>query len=421
VSEVASVTKEILSDRNILVVTGTNSFFSFFRNLYTPWWSLFLKEEMGASLEIVALLAVFQQVSGLVFQLPGGILADRFGRKYLTIIGASVRTIAMIIYYFASSWEQIVPGLVIMSFASMGSPGFQSMIAESLPSERRATGYGVYRALTQSPLVFATLLGGVLMDSLGLLPGMRVCFLGFGLISSISVVMRLRFITETLSEEEKRAPESMRSCLSNLVTNRSLMAMLITACLASFAIRLSNPFIVIYVTEVIGLTKTEWAIIEGATMGIAAVLTIPGGILADRVGRRPFVIFARLAVFLSNLIYIFVRGFYPILLLRMVAAIGLGFGGGLGGAIGAATGGAPWQSLQADLTTASRRGRTIGIMGTLSSLCGLPASTIGAILWQVISPESALTSTVFVGVIPILVFYKFVIDPRFPKRKTISP
>ena len=193
--------------------------------------------------------------------------------------------------------------------------------------------------------------------------------------------------------------------------------MLITSCIGSFAIRLSSPFIVIYVTGIIGLTKTEWALIEGISFGIAAVLTVPGGILADRKGRRPIIIFARSTVFLTNLIYLFFSGFYPILFLRMIAAVGLGFGGGLGGAIGAATGGAAWQSLQADLTAPSRRGRIIGLMGTFSSLCGLPSSNTGAFLWQVVSPEATLFSTVIIGFIPIIIFYRFVADPKFSQEK----
>lgn len=370
---------------------------------------------MGASLDIVALLTVFQQASRLIFQLPGGILADRFGRKYLTLIGASVRTISMTIYFFASSWEHLIPGLVIMSFSSMGSPGFQSMIAESLPPEKRASGYGIYRSLTRFPTIFSASIGGVLMDSMGLLPGMKVCFLGFGIASGIAAVIRFVFIEETLTKEEKQSPESMSSCLSNLVTNRSLLAMLITASITSIALRISSPFVAIYVTEIIGLTKTEWGLIQSVSMAIATIMAIPGGVLADRMGRRPFIILARLMVVLTNMGYIMLRGFYPILFIRMVAAVGQGIGGGMGGAIGAATGGAAWQSLQADLMTSRRRGRTIGLIGTLSSLCGLPGSTIGAFLWQALNPEAPFISTVLVGLIPTLIFYRFVIDPRFRK------
>ena len=94
--------------------------------------------------------------------------------------------------------------------------------------------------------------------------------------------------------------------------------MLVTVCMSSFAIWLSSPFIVIYVTEIIGLTKTQWGFVEGVSMGIATIVTIPGGLLADRIGRCPFTIFTRLAVFLTNLLYLSLRSFYPILVLRIV-------------------------------------------------------------------------------------------------------
>ncbi|MCK5403243.1 MFS transporter, partial [Candidatus Bathyarchaeota archaeon] len=99
--------KTALSNRNILVLSVSVSFLMLSFSLYQSFWPLYLLEQ-GLNVELVALLSVIGMSSRLLAQLPGGILADRIGRKKALLIAAPLFVIQPIIYMFATSWEHFV-------------------------------------------------------------------------------------------------------------------------------------------------------------------------------------------------------------------------------------------------------------------------------------------------------------------------
>ena len=182
--------------------------------------------------------------------------------------------------------------------------------------------------------------------------------------------------------------------------------------LSQFALNLINPFIVIYVIKNIGLSNTEWGLLLSIQTVITIITAIPGGIIADKFDRRYCIIFARAMVPLINLSYIFLKSFYPILIIRILAGIGAGLGGGAYGFLG----GPAWQSLLADSVTKKKRGRIMGVMGTLTGITNLPAAPLGAYMWENYFPELTFYLSMIIGTMALPVIYFFVKEPR--KRKT---
>ena len=80
-------------------------------SLYQSFWPLYLLEQ-GLNVELVALLSVIGMSSRLLAQLPGGILADRLGRKKALLIASPLFVIQPLIYMFATSWEHFVIGQI---------------------------------------------------------------------------------------------------------------------------------------------------------------------------------------------------------------------------------------------------------------------------------------------------------------------
>ncbi len=111
-----------------------------FNSLWELWWTLYLIEELRTPILIVGLLATIQNTSRILFQLPGGILADRIGRKRVIVYGTSLRVVAALILFTARSWIQVAPGMILNAVASLYSPAFNALIAESLPEDRRGGG-----------------------------------------------------------------------------------------------------------------------------------------------------------------------------------------------------------------------------------------------------------------------------------------
>ena len=135
-----STLRQIFSNRNMTVLTISEFIFMFGGTLWWAFQSLYILE-LGASKEILGMLMMMQSATLLLFQVPGGVIADRFGRRKIIIYGSFIRCIPPIIYILADHWSLLIPGILIDSLSTLDIPAYNAIIIESLPwrRERPAT------------------------------------------------------------------------------------------------------------------------------------------------------------------------------------------------------------------------------------------------------------------------------------------
>ncbi|MBM3292646.1 MFS transporter, partial [Candidatus Bathyarchaeota archaeon] len=102
------ITKEVFSNPNILSISLTTSLYSLASMTWRPFWPKYLKDNLGATVTVIGLFSAITSLENMLFQLPGGMLADRYGRKKIILVGTFLRTFSPIIYYLAPSWEWII-------------------------------------------------------------------------------------------------------------------------------------------------------------------------------------------------------------------------------------------------------------------------------------------------------------------------
>ena len=412
--------RRVFSNRNILVVSVTNSMSTFFWTVYNPYWALYLKDEMGLSLPLIGLLSTINQAQHLLFQLPGGILADRIGRKKVILIGAISRMAGPLTYLVAGSFPLLVLGTLLHAMHSVSQAAHTAMIAESLPRERIGSGYGVYNMMGKLPALFTGILGGLLMDYFGVGWGTKICFIGGFILGVVVLVSSYLFITETLERKDMKssALQDFKDVLP--LFKGSLQAMQVTSAVYQFAAGLTSQLIVLYVVGVIGLTKTEWGLIGTVMSVIGFLLSMPSGMIADRYDRVKLNILARSIYPITTIGYIYLRNFWLILGTRMAAGIGMG----LSGAAETGTiGGPAWQSLMADIVPKEKRGRVSGFMSTVSGIVALPAPYLGAYMWDnpAIGPENTMWTVILLGIASTGFFGAYVKDPRSRQETEAEP
>lgn len=131
-----------------------------------------------------------------------------------------------------------------------------------------------------------------------------------------------------------------------------------------------DVFLVIYATNVIGVTAAQFGILVGVQMATAIVVYIPAARLADRVGRKPLVVATFLAFSLFPLTVVLASGFGGLLLAFVV--------GGL-----REVGEPARKALIVDLALPHLRARTVGLYYLVRSVAITPAALIGGLLWTV--------------------------------------
>ena len=413
----ASILKEVFSNRNILAIGTTNMLYQVFNGLWELWWSLYLLDELKTPVLIVGMLAAIQNTSQILFQLPGGIIADRIGRKKVIVFGTALRTIAPLLLFFARSWQMVVPGLILNSMSSLYGPAFNAIISESLPEDRRATAFGVYRMFTNVPQVFMPVVSGYYFDMFGLGPAVRNGLLMFTGAMMIVTTVRAVVIKETLEDSETIRAESPLMTRDLWRTFRSqprtIYAMLGVAVIGGFAMRMTWTFLTPYAVNVAGLSKTQYGLLQSLAMGISVPLYLISGMIADRYSRVLPILLARgLGPFDSLSLYLF-HDYGQLLVAYGVIGVAGGLGGGrLRG--GGYMGGPAWQALIADIVPSKDRAKIMGLMGTASGIIGLPAPYLGGWLYDKNPSLLLLTGSILEAIsIPIILLFV-----REPKRRT---
>jgi len=383
--------------------------------LWFPYRSLYILE-LGATKELLGILLMLETVGQIIFQLPGGILADRFGRRRIIVFSSFFRIASPIIYMFSTHWTHMAPGIILNSAAMLGVPATNALIAESLPQKSRGAGYAAYRMVTWMPMIVTSLLGGIVMDYYGIVQGVRLCLIASLICSIISAFLRWRFITETLETTVVKA-ENVRVQKSSLKDRlrqqlgtipRSVWILILVSSLSGFAMRVVFSFMVVYSVEVVGLTKTQWGVIGTVVSLISTVLTVPTGILTDRIGRKPCIIISRILSPLSTLGFTFATNFWQMCVVRAVGGVARGFGGLVWGVIG----GPAWQALVADVTPPRSRGKIMGMMGTITGIVSTPASWVGGYMYDNISPNLPFQTSFILDTVGTIIFIAFLKEPK---------
>lgn len=412
--------RRVFSNRNVLVTSLTNSITTFFNMIYFPYWAIYL-EGLGMSLPQIGLLSALQRSQMLLFTLPGGLLADRIGRKKVTLIGAGTSMVTPVFYLLAgqlidNAWELLVIGTIFSALQSISMAAYDAMIAESLPRNLMGSGYGALGMMRRVPMLFTGIVGGVLMDTYGVHYGSTICFIGVFIGAGIVLVSRWLFLTETLKLKEDRDSSLIQDFKEVLpLFKGSLQAMQVTSAIYQFSVGLTSQLIILWVIDYIGFSYTEWGLISTCMSVIGFITSIPGGMMADRYDRVKLNFFARIVSPVTTIGYIYLRDFYQILSVRMVAGVGMGLSGAEIGFLG----GPAWSSLIMDLVPTEKRGRVNGLMSTFSGLVGFPSPYIGAYMWDSpsVGPVNAMWATILIGLLSTGVFGIFVKDPKFQKAR----
>jgi MFS family permease len=381
------IIRETFVNRNLAVLTLTQTLYMSAVMLWIPYRSLYILE-LGATKELLGMLLMVETLSQLIFQLPGGILTDRLGRKKVIVISSIFRVATPIVYLMGTHWTHLAPGLILSSAGMISLPAVNALIAESLPPQRRSSGFAAYRTVTWMPIIFTSLLGGVFMDYYGVLKGARIC------------LQAMLIISIATNSEYLRSLGKMP---------RNVWVLTGVAALSGFAMRSVYSFMVIYAVEEVGLTTTQWGLIGTIVNIIATALTLPGGILADRIGRKPSIIASKLLAPIATIGFTLSNNFNQ---LAMTQVIGAGVSRGFGGTVWGNIGGPVWQAVVADCTPPEERGRMMGLMGSIINIANIPASWVGGYLYDNSSPALPFQLSFAVDVISLILFIALFKEPE---------
>ena len=375
---------------------------------WNPFWAKYMKDYLGATGTIIGMFSMISTAENLLFQLPGGLLADRYGRKKIIVLGTFLRTFSPAIYLIAPSWEWIIPAAIVNGAASLYMPAFNAIVADSLPEKRRGAGYGAYNMVSTIPMMFSPIIGGYAIEIYGYQQGVRIFLFLQICVSLIMTVSRWYLLKETVDVKTTgKLPNLMPSKSMIDEFPHTIKVMIVVAIIGSFSSRLVFDFINLYALDVLNISPAQYGLITTVCGGIASILALPGGMLSDKYGRKNNIMIGRVVAPISQGLVTATWGFESYFIVRVFNSTGIAIGGG-----GMDTGGPSWNALIADLMPPAKRATVMGTIGTLTAVVAAPSSVIGGWLWDNVSKQLPFQLSMFVGLISAAIFYKGVKESR---------
>jgi MFS family permease len=336
-----------------------------------PLLPTFLTKTLGAGPAAIGVIEGVAETTASLTKIGSGVWSDRVRRrKPLVILGYAVAALARPLVAFARAWTQVLA----IRFTDRVGKGIRTsprdaLLADIVPSEKRGRAFGLQRAMDNAgafvgPLLAALLLKLAFVDE-------RTVFLLAAIPGIAAVVVLLLAVPDAGRRTEVlHAAEGPKAPLPRAFWR-------VVAIFGFFTLANSTDAFLLLRAQQAGVAIWQLPLFWSFFQGVKAATGVPGGAVADRVGRVPAITLGWLVYSVSYAGFAFVSR--PLAIWGLVALYAAFYG---------LTEGSE-RAFVADLVPERLRGRAYGIFHAAIGIAALPASVIFGILWNRFSPRVA--------------------------------
>lgn len=377
--------------KNIVVLGWVAFFGGLSQDMISPILPTFYTQVLGLSKGTIGLIEGSMTTVVSIFKILSGIISDRLGkRKSIVFIGYLLSAIGRLLLFFTRGAGSTL-GLRWLDGIGKGLKDAprDALVAKSSSKARTGFAFGLQRMLDTlgsfaGPLITTYLL--IRFAPFGLMK-YRYIFLIGGLVAFITIILIGFFVKERLGENVG----------TKFNLNLSLLKgkfLLFFTVMMVFTLGNSSDAFLILRAENVGVSPTTIPIIIAIFNLFYASLSVPSGVLSDKIGRINVI---RLGWFIYAITYLgfaLARSPWHIWLLYIVYGIYYSTTEGVA------------KSLVVHLVDEKMRGTAFGLYNASVGLLAIPASAIAGILWDKVSPPApfffgAICALLAIGLITI--------------------
>ncbi len=179
--------------RTYWVVAGTHFIDVIGNTLLMPFFALYVTQKFGVGMTQAGIILATNSVAGMIGSTIGGAMADRFGRRGIILFGLVVSALSGLTLGFVNKFYMFYGLSVFVGLMSSASqPAHQAMIADILPADKRAEGFGMMRVISNFAWIIGPTIGGFLAAY-----NFLYLFLSDAVISIVTAILVFRLLPET--------------------------------------------------------------------------------------------------------------------------------------------------------------------------------------------------------------------------------
>jgi len=311
-------------ERNIIAISLANILWAtvvLFKGFLPKFYSL-----LGASVFVVGLLFSLTDLFYALASFIGGHLSDAYGRKYILVRAAIITNIMILGFFFAPNWIFLIPFIIFANLSSgIEDASAQTLIAESLPKKKRATGLASVMLAATLVSAFLIPIGAYLVQIYGIIDGVKSSILISFILGLIGTAIFIFLGKETITKKIIKQTSTFK--INNLKTffrklPRSVKWILCFVAILYFSNSLLMPYWIFYSLDIIKISAFQFGILMSIQFVTVSFSMFIGAKLSDKYDRKKILLISVLVSSLIPLLFIFSTNFLQLVIVYIISSVG---------------------------------------------------------------------------------------------------
>ena len=365
-------------------------------------------QTLGASVFVIGLYDALRTLISAIYAYPGGFLADRWGhrRAFITFNLVSIAGYALVL--LIPHWGAVIAGMFLfLSWTCFSLPATFSLVGASVAANRYSMGIGVQMVIKRVPIMVAPLVGGILIDRFGVIPGVRVALI-ISILLAGATFIALRELREEVKESEETVPMPERwnflRCLREF--DAPMRWLLLSDILVRFCERIPFAWVVIFAMDYAGASGEQVGLLTTIEVLVATLCIIPSSHFADKQQREPFVVTTFVMFTLFPIVLLFSRSFHALMIAFFIRGL-------------KEFGDTSRKALIVSYSEPERRGQMIGAYYLIRDSIVSVGAILGAYLWNR-SPAANFLGAAAFGIAGTILYLRATRHERRRARENIK-
>ena len=242
---------------------------------------------LGGSIYAVGFLNAMDNFLSAIYSFPGGYLADKLGYKKSLMLFTIIALFGYAIVILIPSWQAVLIGAIFfIAWTAVSLPAIMSLVSQVMKKDQRTMGVTLHSLVRRIPMALGPVIGGLLIGVYGKVEGIRMAFSLAFILGILSLIVQYYFIADGGGRSE--AHLHAREIFSSFTPG--LRSLLLSDILIRFAEQIPYAFVVLWVVDVNQISALRFGILTTVEMISAVLVYIPVAYMADKYGKKPFVL-----------------------------------------------------------------------------------------------------------------------------------